>query len=170
MLKGFSQPKRKTGKPFNSSREISLQSCLPSVYLQKFRDLRANRDSSRQSTFSCSRTQDNCHSLSSYFSISIKVLNSFSQKRKIVPLVLDLNHLRLSRDFYLISAHKQAQKNFQIFFQLYLTYVLRSKAMEDPMKNHYHLSLVLNLNKFCDESFCDFFLSVHCHHYSSRRP
>ena len=56
------------------------------------------------------------------------------------------------------------------FFQLYLTYVLRSKAMEDPMKNHYRLSLVLSLNKFCDESFCDFFLSVHCHHYSSRRP
>lgn len=92
------------------------------------------------------------------------------RKEKLAHVVLDLKHLRLFERFLSYFRPQICPEKLSKFFQYYLSNVLRSKAMEDPMKNHYHLSLVSNRHNFCDESFCDFFQNVHCHHYWSRRP
>lgn len=67
------------------------------------------------------------------------------RKAKIVHLVLDLNHLRLSRDFYLISAHKHAcpEKTFKFFSALPN---IRSSLEGDGRSHEESLSLILGFD------------------------
>ena len=62
-------------------------------------------------------------------------------KQKLVHVLLNLNHLRLSRDFYLISAHKHAQKNFHFFLALPNK---RSSFEGDERSHEESLSLILD--------------------------
>ena len=56
------------------------------------------------------------------------------RKEKLAHAVLELNHLRLSPDFYLISAHKYAQKNFQNFFSVTYQTFFAQRRWKDPWR------------------------------------